>query len=592
MILERLELRNYQGFAAKPDPISLERDLTVLVGPNDTGKSNILRGLALYRNPDKVGPQSFRSKQTGSSEPPSVVTTWRVPEKGDWKQAWKEITGTAGRIGRLTVKCTSGQMKWWCSNIAEEDQKNVSARKLGKISPKPLFVDFASGHDLPSVPSSLETIQEIDTPKGEIVRQLVEWSKGSIDTLLGADYDHRRRILREVCTAFNKKLAEVIPDVPELELRLTDEDGPLDIDFTDGYSSFLPNQRGYGLLKLLSAVVQILLIAKGTDGGNRNLILLDEPETALHPGAQMLFQRFLRGIAERKGNQIIYATHSPFMIDPNRIRQVRLVGKDGTTCFVENKPWRRLHEEPIRSALQLPLGYGLFLAERNVFVEGMCDQVLLVALSQACAAYGMAHLDLRRTSIAPAGGAGQSLFGCLAARASRPDARVAAVYDKDEAGCQALKRAREAGYECTLFVDGTRFNGEELGSPEFTVEDLVPSRVYLQAFKTNYETVDGGGWLSPDAIPSDEMVRLLEQEQEIGRPILEACQQFTCRNLKGSGYGFRKHDVAQEAAFVLLEGMPVGPREPDSLYSEADLEPAAKLFENINQFFEQAAHSG
>lgn len=591
MILEALELRNCRGFPPEHGPILFERDVTVLVGPNDTGKTNILRALASYSDHQQLDGQKHRSRGSGASRKPGVVSAWFIPEGAGRRKKWKQLTRSQNPPSRVKIRSTPDRVSCWPSEERGKDAPNLPSSNAEALLPSPWLCDLVEARSLPAIPHTLDKLNYIKGEQGQLVRQILELADCDIEDLLAADFNLKRQRLRAAYRAFNQRLRHLMPDAPRLELTLH-KDGRLDIDFNEADILFEPSERGYGLRQLLGIVVQVLHLDKAQSNDPLELILMDEPETGLHPGAQAVLRDFLQQTAQTKGHQVVYATHSPFMIDPNRIRQVRLVGKEGTTCVVENRPWRRLHEEPIRSALQMPLGYSLFLGQRNVIVEGMCDQVLLVALSQACAAHDMAHLDLRRTSIAPAGGAGQSLFGCLAARASRRDAYVAAVQDKDEAGCQALKRAREAGYECTLFVDGTPFNGEELGSPEFTVEDLVPSRVYLQAFTTNYQTVESGGGLSPDAISTGKMADLLK-EQQIERPILEACKQFTCRELNGSGYDFRKHDLAQEAAFLLLEGMPVGLEDAhgDALYTKADLKPAAKLFRETNRWFEHAGES-
>ena len=61
---------------------------------------------------------------------------------------------------------------------------------------------------------------------------------------------------------------------------------------------------GSGEIAAVSAVVQIVAAAEGS------LILLDEPETSLHPGAQRAFLRFLLEQIKLKKHQVVVSTHS------------------------------------------------------------------------------------------------------------------------------------------------------------------------------------------------------------------------------------------------------------------------------------------
>lgn len=61
---------------------------------------------------------------------------------------------------------------------------------------------------------------------------------------------------------------------------------------------------GSGEIAAVSAVVQILAASQGS------LVLLDEPETSLHPGAQRAFLRFLLEQIKLKKHQVVVSTHS------------------------------------------------------------------------------------------------------------------------------------------------------------------------------------------------------------------------------------------------------------------------------------------
>ena len=140
---------------------------------------------------------------------------------------------------------------------------------------------------------------------------------------------------------------------------------------------------------------------------NRSLLLLfDEPGLNLHATAQMDFLQF---IDERlaTNHQVVYTTHSPFMIDLNRLSSVRTVqDMDGRGTVVSNDVM--VHDTETVFPLQVAMGYrlaqSLFLAPHCLLVNSPSDQIYLRVLGEAVAARGCLPLDARWVTI-PVGGA-------------------------------------------------------------------------------------------------------------------------------------------------------------------------------------------
>jgi hypothetical protein len=120
-----------------------------------------------------------------------------------------------------------------------------------------------------------------------------------------------------------------------------------------------------------------------TDGGRASnaILLLDEPGLFLHIESQKDLQVHFEKDFE---NQIIYTTHSPFMIPIqtlDRLRTVNISEEIGTT--VTNNPTgdgRTL--APIRAALGYYYADSLFLGPNNLIVEGVTDWWILEAVSK------------------------------------------------------------------------------------------------------------------------------------------------------------------------------------------------------------------
>jgi len=74
--------------------------------------------------------------------------------------------------------------------------------------------------------------------------------------------------------------------------------------------------RGAGARKLLGLMVSI---AKVDSQSDQVCILYDEPESSLHADAQHILRTLLENLATKENVQVIYATHSPSMINSELI---------------------------------------------------------------------------------------------------------------------------------------------------------------------------------------------------------------------------------------------------------------------------------
>ena len=140
---------------------------------------------------------------------------------------------------------------------------------------------------------------------------------------------------------------------------------------------------------------------------NRSLLLLlDEPGLNLHAMAQRDFLRFIDERLAPK-HQVVYTTHSPFMIDLNRLDSVRTVqDMDDVGTVVSDDVM--VHDDetvfPLQVAMGNQLAQSLFLAPHCLLVNQPSDQIYLQVLGEAVAAQGRPALDPRWVTI-PVGGA-------------------------------------------------------------------------------------------------------------------------------------------------------------------------------------------
>ncbi len=158
------------------------------------------------------------------------------------------------------------------------------------------------------------------------------------------------------------------------------------------------DERSKGFVWFFSFLVYFSMIEKIQEEQERDMIfLLDEPGLNLHALAQYDFQRFINERLAPK-HQVVYTTHSPFMIDLNNLTSVRTVEDMddlGTTISQDILLNSDDTVFPLQMALGFQLVQTLFLAPHCLLVGSASDLIYLQALGEICATEGAAKLDPR-----------------------------------------------------------------------------------------------------------------------------------------------------------------------------------------------------
>ncbi|GAA0314591.1 AAA family ATPase [Kineococcus aurantiacus] len=227
------------------------------------------------------------------------------------------------------------------------------------------------------------------------------------------------------------------------------------------------DQRSEGFRWLVS--FYIVFTAQAQGDLKNSILLLDEPGLSLHALKQQEFRKTLTLLGE--DNQILYTTHSPFMVGSDELHLVRIAEmkdretgtKVHTTLMVDDPA----SVYPLQAALGYELAQSLFAQKRNLVCEGLTDLWYLEGASGAARAAGQTGLreDL---AIVPAHSASKVIYYSTVLHSQK--LKVAALLDSDSAGEKAasqddLVRMLKRGILRTKdFYQGT-VNGPE-------VEDL------------------------------------------------------------------------------------------------------------------------
>ena len=263
------------------------------------------------------------------------------------------------------------------------------------------------------------------------------------------------------------------------------------------------DERSAGFTWFFSFLVKFSQVQKRQ--GNV-IILLDEPGLNLHAKAQSDLLRYFKEKLEPK-HQVIYSTHSPFMVPTENIMSVRTVedvvvyrqGEEpevlGTKVGDEVLSSDRDTLFPLQGALGYELSQSLFVGEHTLIVEGPSDVLYLQVFSNALKALGRSHLDPRWT-LCPAGGVDKvwsfvSLFG-------GNKLHVAALIDFANGQKNNVEKLRKS----QLLRDGHVLLATDFcGLAEADTEDLLGEDLFLEIVNAAY-AIEATKHLSVGTLPA------------------------------------------------------------------------------------------
>ena len=130
----------------------------------------------------------------------------------------------------------------------------------------------------------------------------------------------------------------------------------------------------------------LIFVTENAGEHNNSIILLDEPGHTLHPMAQKDLSLFFNSLAEK--NQLIYTTHSPFLVDSMNITRTKVVYSelDGRTNISDNLKIKKKAAQksiyPINSAIGITISDTMLIGTKPIIVEGVSDQIYLTYIKR------------------------------------------------------------------------------------------------------------------------------------------------------------------------------------------------------------------
>lgn len=222
------------------------------------------------------------------------------------------------------------------------------------------------------------------------------------------------------------------------------------------------------------------------------ILLLDEPGLSLHGRAQADLLRYFE--AELSAHQLIYTTHSPFMIDPAKFERVRIVqdlgidakeplpkDQDGTKVLTNVFDATDDSLFPLQGALGYEIQQTLFIGPNSLVVEGPADMLFLRAVSAQLEREGRTGLS-EDWVITPTGGSGKvpTFVSLLATQKGMNVATLLDIQNSDRAQIEDLYRKK------LLKKKQVATYTDFAGTSEADVEDMFERDFYVDVVNAEF----------------------------------------------------------------------------------------------------------
>lgn len=276
-------------------------------------------------------------------------------------------------------------------------------------------------------------------------------------------------------------------------------------------ASTIFDQRSSGFVWFFSFLVWFRQIRK--QYGDNLIILLDEPGLSLHASAQADLLRYIEVELAPK-YQVIYTTHSPFMIDASNILRARTVEDVVKTIDgVEHELGTKVGDQVLSTdratlfPLQACLGYditqSLFVGKNTLLVEGASEILYLEWFDRKLREAKRTGLD-KRWTITPCGGV-STITSFLSLFAGQK-LNIAVVTDYAKGSKNEVERLRKRD----ILKSGRVFTMDTYaGQAEADVEDLLGREMYRHLVNSAY-SLSGSNAVAASA-PANSPQRVVKE---------------------------------------------------------------------------------
>jgi predicted ATPase len=470
-------------------------DFTVLIGPNNEGKSNILEALAIGMNElENPTQRPFRSASRRRFRP----NYERAEElRYEWERDFPQDLQEKEESGRTTMnfdfELTPKEVEEFYSEVGSRFNEALPISLSWGASGRPRFQVRKRGPAQKALSEKREAIARFVAARVQVQYVPAIRTGGRVSSivqrmlaqeLLGASRDPeyaealervqqlQQPILERLSDSIADRLQSFLPDVREVTIE-HEQDRAIPrgvaIVVDDGVATDLA-YKGDGV-QSLAALAMMQHYSRETAEAREFILAVEEPEAHLHPRAIHALRDTLRETAEKQ--QVVVTTHSPLLV--NRL------DLSSNIVVTKNRAAPADSVQQLREVLGVQVSDNLEAAEVVLVVEGEEDARSLRALLPVYTPDLLPALRDGILTIMALHGAGNMPYLLTQLRDSL--AATHAFLDDDSAGRNAAQAAQEAGLLTVRDTTMTMCRGAQRGA-EF--EDLVDDAIYRNEFREHF----------------------------------------------------------------------------------------------------------
>lgn len=494
MKIASFSVQNFRSIIeARKLPIA--ENMTVLVGPNNEGKSNIIRALVMAMEILDNGRRVHLRQKSG---PPKVIESFSARDykyDRDFPLALQHSSSDKRTVFVLEFDLDESEL---------EELRNEIKSQLK--SPVPLRIEIDStGHCEITVSKRGPGQAKLSSKNAQIARFLsarikceyikavrtADSARKVVNDLLEAELAGieeevafkdaldqisalQAPILERVSSNIQSTLREFLPKISAVKITIPEEARyralrrSCEIMVDDGTETEL-NRKGDGV-QSLAALGIMRHMSEGAAGGRSLLVAIEEPESHLHPYAIRDLNRVLQELAEV--HQLIITTHCPLFINRRDI-STNIIVRDRKAS-----PVNSISE--IREVLGVQISDNLLSASTVLVVEGRHDAKMIHKLLSETSDNLSKAIDTNILAIDSLQGAGNLPYKLSLLRGQLCDYHV--FLDADGEGRSQVEKAVSDGYLRESEYQLTTVRG--LKDSEF--EDLVNLDIYKSEIEKQF----------------------------------------------------------------------------------------------------------